>query len=515
MQLFSPFAALAGLALSALFSASPVHAQGAVPPVAAVRNVTDTFFGTTVDDPYRYFENKNDPEVMQWMKAHNEHARKALARIPGRDALLEKIQRYDASVSDRVGQLQRMPGDLYFTERRAVKDNQYKLYVRRGLTGTDKLLVDPEALEKRTGKPHAINWYTPSPDGKYVAYGLSKGGSEAAVLNVIDTRTGRTVGAPIDRADFGGVDWSPDGKLMVFNRLQALRKGMPETQKYQHSQVLALKLGRSISSALPLFGTAIKGLDIGPVDLPFVQLTHDGRWALGYAINGTQREQGLFVTPQAAFLAGKPKWTRVLKTDDAVTGSAYFDDTLYLVTYKGAARSQVLALKIDARDLSAAQVIVPPSDRVVVNVVAAADALYIETRDGNVKRLFKRAYAPTASVVEVALPVEGSFELTGDGITTANPRLSGLVIDLQSWNRARQIFAVGADGSITNTQLQPSGPFDAPADIVATEVKVRSHDGAMVPMSIIHRKGVRLTATTRRYSMVMPVTASQKSRSSA
>jgi prolyl oligopeptidase len=93
-------AATAGIAQTAL-------------PTAAVRNVTDTYFGTTVDDPYRYFENKADPEVAKWMKAHSDDAYAKLARIPGRKALLEKIMQYDSATSDRVAQVTRLPGDVY------------------------------------------------------------------------------------------------------------------------------------------------------------------------------------------------------------------------------------------------------------------------------------------------------------------------------------------------------------------------------------------------------------------
>jgi prolyl oligopeptidase len=90
------------------------------------------------------------------------------------------------------------------------------------------------------------------------------------------------------------------------------------------------------------------------------------------------------------------------------------------------------------------------------------------------------------------LPVVGSFQLNDDNGSAADPRLPGLVVDLQGWTRARQVFQVGADGSVRNTGLQPQGPYDAPDDIVATEVRVPSHDGALVPMSILHRKGVAL-----------------------
>ncbi|MBX3619820.1 MAG: prolyl oligopeptidase family serine peptidase [Rhizobacter sp.] len=478
----------AGLATAAALAQTPTL------PVAPVRTVTDTYFGTRVDDPYRYFENKRDPEVAKWMKAQSEHAHETLAHIPGRDALLEKIVRYDSAASDRVAQVTRAPGDLYFIERRGADENQFKLYLRQGLKGPDQLLVDPEALEKKTGKPHAINWYAPSPDGELVAYGLSAQGSEAAVMHLLDTRTGKPVGRPIDRADFGSVDWAPDGKRFVFNRLQAPRKGAKATAKYQHSQVWLLRTGQPVAAARPVFGTAVKGVDLRAAEIPMVSLTEDGRWAFGLVINGTQRELGLFVAPQAGVLAGKPAWTRLLRASDNVTGFTYHDDTLYLVSHQGAPRSQVLALDLKTPEIGKARVLMPASERVLVNVAAAADAVYIEARDGNVKRLFKHVYGASGEPVEVKLPLEGSFELASPegGVGAANPRLPGVLLDLQSWNAAPQLYQVAADGSVSNTGLQPAGPYDQPPGIVTTEVKVKSHDGALVPMSIIHREGVKL-----------------------
>jgi prolyl oligopeptidase len=89
----------------------------------------------------------------------------------------------------------------------------------------------------------------------------------------------------------------------------------------------------------------------------------------------------------------------------------------------------------------------------------------------------------------VALPVAGAFTLTS---TSARADQPGVIIDLESWTRARQIYAVAPDGKVSNTGLQPAGPYDTPADVVATEVMVKSHDGAMVPMSIMHKQGTKL-----------------------
>ena len=397
-------------------------------------------------------------------------------------------------MSERVGQVVRLPGDRWFMQRRAASANQFKLYVRDGLNGNDRLLVDPEALEKSTGKPHAINYFAPSPDGARVAYGLSQQGSEEAVLHLMNARTGAPIGKPVSRANFGAVDFAPDNRSFVFNRLQELKPGAAPTDKYQDSQVWLLRAGESEAKAKVVFGTAIPGLGIGPAELPFVSLSDDGRWAFGFVINGTQREFALFVSPQRALLAGRPVWRRIVAASDDVTGMTYARNHVYLVSQKGAPRSQVLALDLARGDIAAATVVVPASERVVGGVAAAADALYIETRDGNIKRLYRRAYAADAETREVKLPVDGSFQLADDesGASAANPRLPGVVINLQGWTRASQVYVVNSDGSVANTGLQPKGAFDEPADVVATEVKVRAADGAMVPMSIIHRKGVAL-----------------------
>lgn len=493
----------AGLALCAIgLAAPPVQAAPPGSPPAPVRTVTETMYGVPVPDPYRDLEDVSDPAVAAWMKAQGRHAAATLARIPGRAALYERILRYDAAAAEEVAQVVRVPGGGYFAERRASSEDQFRLTLRQGLDGPDRVLVDPAVLEKKTGRPQSINWYAPSPDGRLLAYGLSQPGSEAAALHVMDVATGKRVGRPVGRAELGPVDWSPDGRVLLFNRLRPARPGALPTERYLRSQVMLLRVGAPLATARPVFGTAVRGLDLKPTDIPMVTLTHDGRWALGTVVNGTARELGLYLAPQASVLAGRPAWRRLWGADAQVTAVTYLQDRLYLVSHRGAPRSQVLALDLSAErlpTLAEAWPVLPHSGLVVTGVAAAADALYIEVRDGNVKRLLRRPHVgpspvPADALSEVPLPVAGSFQLAGDegAASAANPRLPGVLLDLQSWNRARQIYLVQADGSVTNTGLQPAGPYDAPDDVVTTEVKVPSHDGALVPMSIIHRRDVRL-----------------------
>jgi prolyl oligopeptidase len=468
-------------------------------PTIAPGNTSDTFFGTLVADPYRRLEDTKDKEVAAWMKAHSEHAHRSLQALPQRAALLASIKKYDDAASARVVEVVRVPGARLFYKKRGVADDQFKLYTRDA-QGRETLLVDPGTFAKAAGgKPHAINWYAPSPDGRRIAYGVSAAGSESATMYVIDVASRRAIGSPIPRADFGGATWTEDAGRLYFVQLQALAANASPLEKYRNSRVMVVTPGTR-AQPRPVLGPGTPGVQIAPEEIPFLFLTADGRYALAFVINGVQREQRVYAADQRALLAGKPQWKLLYDRDAQIVGGAYAQGTLYAITYRGAPRYKLIAAAVDGFDPAKAVTVIAPSDKVLTGVAAAADALYIEQRDGNVKRLAKLTHArdgqvqANATPTAVPLPVDGAFVLNGDegGVSAADPRLPGLLIDLQGWTRARQIYAVAADGSVRNTGLQPAGPYDAPQDLVTTELQCKSHDGALVPMSVIHKKGLAL-----------------------
>ncbi|HUG25992.1 prolyl oligopeptidase family serine peptidase [Piscinibacter sp.] len=474
----------AATALALLATVTAGFSQTSLPK-AEPRNVPETFFGTTVDDPYRHFEDTKAPDVAAWMKAHSEHAHATLRRIAGRDALRAKIEQFDASAPARVTGVERTRGERYFYQRRGAKEDQFKLYMRQGLGGDEKLLFDPETLKASTGKPHAINYFSPSPDGKLVAIGVSAAGSEDASLRILDTASGRQIGPEISRAQFAGPSWTPDGGELFFSRLQELKPGMPGTDKYQRSTVVAMKPGDD-EKALRTVMRAGADLGIPATEFPYFDVQPDGR-VVAYVSDGVSPDFRALHTTLAQLRAGKPEWKPLVEREDRVTALALHGDQVYALSFRDAPRYKLLAGKLDDFSTAKARVLVPESQRVLTGIAAVADALYVEQRDGNVKRLFKLAYTGAASPKEVALPVAGAFKFAG-----LRPELPGVMLDLQGWTRSRQIYTVAPNGKVSDSGLQPIGPFDAPTDIVAGEVIVKSHDGAMVPMSIIHKKGVKL-----------------------
>ncbi len=457
------------------------------PPIAPVTNVTDTYFGTTVTDPYRYMENLSDPTVSGWIKEQNNYTRFLLEWIPGRAPLFARMQEIDDAVAARVGDVRRLPDGRLFYIKRLPQDNTFKLYVREGLTGKETLLVDPDAFGKAAGKPFAINYFEPSPDGTYVACGLSASGSEDAQIHVVETAAGKVVGQPIDRAQFGGVSWRPDGKSFFYNRLQKMETGMPEIERYQKSRVYLHVVGKDADQKPAVFGLGLSSLvKIAPADDVFVTVMPDSKFAVGSIEHGTRRELTLYAAPLAS--VGKPNtpWKKICDVEDGVSDFAIKGKEIFLLTHQAAPRFKVIKTSLASPDLAKAETVVPPGKAVVIGLAAASDALYVQLRDGSLGRLLRVPYG--GSPESVTLPFDGSLSLAA-----IDPRLAGTFLSVGTWIKAGQIYAYDPKTKkITNTGLQPFGKFDAPDDLEAVEVKARSADGEMIPLSIIYRRGLKL-----------------------
>src|SRR5438552_11854996 len=165
------------------------------PSKAKVETVIDDYHGHKVADPYRWLENSTSPDTQRFVEEQNAYTRQVLDAIPGRDKLRARIEQMVT-----IGRVEspRVRGHYYFYERRAGRENQPIVYVREGLHGKDWALVDVNALAP--DGTIALDWWFPSHDGKYVAYGTSPNGSEISTLKVIETASGKLLAEQIDVA---------------------------------------------------------------------------------------------------------------------------------------------------------------------------------------------------------------------------------------------------------------------------------------------------------------------------
>jgi prolyl oligopeptidase len=483
-----PFHTQAKLAVIALtFAGTGIVFAQAKPPIAPVRDVPQTYFGTTAADPYRYMENMSDPEVASYIKAQADYTNNILKTIPGRAQLYREVAERGDAASARISSIQVVASKVYYLKQLA-SENIGKLYVRDGFSGKERLLVDPDIVKSADGKHTAIDYFTPSPDNKYVAYGISVGGSEQSVLHVVEVATAKQTKDVIDRANFGSPSWLPDGRFL-YNRLQKMAPNAPVTDKYVNSRVFVHKLGDDPESDPVLAGVGLApDIKLDPAEIPIATKAIGSNYVVLQSINGTQREIRAWTTPLSALAGDKTPWVKVADTSDEVNDIQVSGDNAYLLTHKGTPRFKVLRTSLAKPDIATADVVVPATESVVTAIATAKDALYLSKMNGGNSELFRVAYAPGSSPTQLALPFVGDLE----GMV-ADPREPGASFNLGGWVRFGSYFKVDPKSNkVVDTHLVPQGKFDNPTNLVETEVKAKAPDGTMIPMSIVHKKGLKL-----------------------
>jgi len=475
-----------------VFTASEIVAQGPqAPPIAPVRVVTEDYFGTKISDPYRYMENLKDPEVVKWFSDQDAYTRVVLSQIPGREALLKRIQQLDESGPPRVFDFQRFHNQRYFYQKRLASENIAKLYMRTGLQGPEKLILDPDKRSTKSDEHYTLNYYSPSLDGRFVAYGISPSGSEDAVIHVLDLTTGKDTDESIDRSWYGGISWLPDGQSFFHVRFQKLSPGADPTERRLKSRVFLHKVGSDPESDLPVFGFGVNsGIDLDPSDSCGVVSDPRISYAVAYVIHGFSNDWTLYTAPLESIGKASIKWQKIIDVDDEVVTFDARGDDLYLITHKNAPRFKVIHVSLSHTDLANAQVVVPGGEPVITNVAAMADALYIQELDGGIGKLLRLPYSKKIAQM-VPLPFDGSF-----GMASGDPRLDGALFGLTSWTKAPKIFEyIPKENRVVDTKLQPLGAFDEPAEVESKETRPPSYDGTLVPLSLVYKKGIKLDGT--------------------
>jgi prolyl oligopeptidase len=297
------------------------------------REVVEDHFGTKVADPYRWLEYTSDPQVVAWMKAQNDYTRDALSKIPGLPSLADRIKSLD-NAGAVVSSLQVWGGHYFYLKTEPGSDNR-RLYTRDSVRGPERLLVDPEKLTTSGGRHFSIDYIQPSPDAKYVAYGLSPGGSEDSVLHVLDSATGKALSDLIDRAQFGQPTWLPGSRSFLLTRTQKLGPKDPPTAKYQKLRVYWHTLGSDPEKDPEVFGYGFSAnVKVTEDDFPLVICSPAApKSIVGLVIHGVKNEKDVYVAPFEDVPTAKTPWKKVADDSADITGLDIHGDDLFLLSH--------------------------------------------------------------------------------------------------------------------------------------------------------------------------------------
>lgn len=220
-----------------LYSCSQSGEQGAYtyPETRKVDTITD-YFGVKIADPYRWLENDNSEETKQWVVAQNKVTDAYLEQIPFRSRVKERLT--------AIWNFEKLSapfkkGKYYFYYKNNGVQNQSVLYYREGLSGEEKMLLDPNTLS--ADGTVSLSGISFSKDAKYMAYGISKAGSDWNEWYVMEVANGKKLDDKLEWIKFSGVAWKGDG--FYYSRYEKPAEGDALKGKNTNNRMYFHKLG--------------------------------------------------------------------------------------------------------------------------------------------------------------------------------------------------------------------------------------------------------------------------------
>jgi prolyl oligopeptidase len=445
-----------------------------IPPKAAEKPVIDMYHGTKVLDNYRWLEDGKNPETQKWVEQEMAYTRGILDGLAGRDAIHKRLTELLSigSVTPPT-----IAGRYYFYTKREGMQNQPVLYVRNGLNGADRVLVDANKLA--ADGTIALDWFQPSDNGKYVAYGTSPSGSEMSTLHIIETKTGAILHDTIERTRAASVAWKLDNSGFYYTRYP--KKGdVPDGQEMYNRHVYYHEIANDPEDHPEDSDPLIFGQGRDAEDWPNVSLSNDGLWLLINVAQGWTKSE-LFLMDVKA---GTPP-TRVTNGKNFLYSAEVYNHKLFITTNEDAPRYRVFVADAGNYDREAWKELIPQSDAVLQGTAVFGGKLFAQYEQ-NASSQLKLFDLDGKKLNDLLLPAIGTVFGSG-GRWDRNELFYGF----QSFTFAPSIYRYDLKDGSTSLWTKVDAPSLDPAAYEVNQEWFHSKDGTRVPMFLVHKKGVQ------------------------
>ena len=444
-------------------------------------NIVEKPFGQTIADPYRWLENdvRSDQEVAAWVESQNKVTHAYLDNLPGRNifkARLKQLYNFERFV------IPIKKGSRYFYLGTSGVENQAILFVRDGVDGAGRVLIDPNTWSK-DGTIALAEWAA-SNDGQRLAYAVQDGGTDWRTIRVLDVNTGKVQADEVKWARFTTLAWVKDGSGFFYTRYPKPKQGAEYQENVENHAIYFHALGTPQATDRLVYATPDR-----PKMVHFMSVTNDGRYAVIMSSFISPGNELTVIDLKSA--DWKPR--KLFDTlDDRWSLVGNVGTKFYLLTNKNASRTKVVTMDM----AEAAPVVsdVVPEQNAVLNAAVLIGGRLLLSYLVDVKTEVRRYTLDGKADGVVKLPVLGTA-VGFEGRETDTETFFGFT----SYNAPGIIYQYDVAGNTARVWSEAKVASDL--DQITVEQRFyKSKDGTRVPMFIVRRKNITGPAPTLLYA---------------
>lgn len=455
-------------------------------PLTKTVDSTDTYFGASYPDPYRWLENLNDTSVKKWYNQQADLTNDVISKISGRDELIKEWEKLEHLSPTRYTE-RNVFGNKVFYLKTLPKESSAKLYYKENSNAEEQLIFDPATSlpDKEATFQSAI----PSSDCKKIIITSTRSGSEVSTISVFDIATKTFMSDVLFPCMPMGIYWNMDNTSIIYTSLLVSDNKSHDFLK--NNTVKLHKLGTDQKFDIDFFSNVgYPELNLKPHYLTYGGFNVNSPHNI-FANIYSDDELNIFYTAPISQLNSKHINWKVLSTkeDKLVSTIDFINDKVYAISSKNALNYKLLSTSISTPNWSNAEIIAPEKKELILSsFVICKDFIVLTYFNGINKRLFK--YNITSKITsEIKLPYIGTAIVECLDNTT-----NTCYVTLTSRNKPTTEFKLDVKTNVfSKTDYNDPTEFpDEYKNIEVEEIEIKGHDGVMIPLSIMHKKGLKL-----------------------
>jgi len=440
-------------------------------PLTLKDTTIDNYFGIKVADPYRWLENDTSKETAEWVKAQNELTFDYLSKIPYREKIKERLtQIWDYP---KITAPFKRGGHVFFFKNDGLQ-NQNVLYIKENVDSKDeKVLLDPNKLSD--DGTIALSSLGISKDGKYLAYGISRGGSDWNEIFVLDIKTGEKLSDHIEWVKFSGISWYKDG--FYYSSYDKPVEGKELSNINEYHKIYYHKIGT------------------GQTDdkLVYQNLDYPKR---NYGVKVSEDEKVLIMTETESTHGNALYYKDLSKKENNFIKLAegfeyefgtieHIDGELLVQTNFEAPKYKLISINLGNPSMESWKDIIPEKENVLESCQIIGGKI--------ISRYMKDAYS-LAEIYELNGEFVAKVQLPGIGTVSGfNGRKDENIAyySFSSYTTPGIIYKFNVEKNTSEIYLEPGIDFD-PTPYETKQVFYKSKDGTKIPMFVTHKKGLEM-----------------------
>ena len=437
-------------------------------PVTEKKIIEDTYFGTIIEDPYRWLEDDLSNETMEWVNRQNNVTFSYLNSIPFKNKIKNKltnIWNYEKQTSPYFR------GDYMYYYKNDGLQNQYVVY-RKKEDSNEEVFLDPN-LFSDDGTVSLTGLYF-SKDGSLLTYLISEGGSDWRKAIVMDVKTKEIIGDTLNNIKFSGISWK--GNNGFYYSSYDKPEGSELSDYTDRHKLYYHELNKSQKSDKIIFGDSKE-----KYRYVYSDVSDDNRYLFITASNLTDGNK-LFMVD----LKNKPNEIQVI-SDDETTDSNVIEtegETIYIFTNFNAPNKRLVKTSIDRLNRKFWEDVIPETEN-VFSLSNGSGYFFAEYLVDAVSEVYQFDYNGKL-IRKVDLPGIGS----SSGFY-GEKNQKELYFSFSNYYTPGNIYSYNPVNGKYNLYWKPEIDF-ASEKYVSKQIFYESKDGTRVPMTITHKKDLVL-----------------------